>query len=98
MSIYVNSRFDNAIVYLDGDSGIQYLDPIYTAKYEAEKDDLIIIVQEGQRLDNIANELYGDPQLEWILMDANPELSTPFDIRPGMRLNAPDPERVISNA
>jgi len=37
--------------------------------------DLYIITLDGDRLDNLANQFYGDPTLYWILQVANPKLS-----------------------
>jgi hypothetical protein len=98
MAVFKGSRFDGSTTYNDSQNRIVYLDVIRLPKFTADKDDLVIDVQQGQRLDMIAFELYGDSQLEWVLMDANPQYLTPLDVQPGDRINAPLPEKVIKRA
>jgi len=39
------------------------------------ENDLYIITIDGDRLDNLANQFYGDPTLWWVIQVANPEMS-----------------------
>jgi hypothetical protein len=41
------------------------------------------------RIDLVANELLGDPELWWVIMDYNPEIANPFDIPLGTILRIP---------
>lgn len=41
------------------------------------------------RIDLLAYELFGDPNLWWTIMDYNPEISNPFDIPIGTVLRIP---------
>lgn len=43
----------------------------------------------GDRIDLIAYQYYGDPQLWWVIMDANPRYMTPWDIKIGDSLYIP---------
>lgn len=98
MAVYAGSRYANSDTYLDVENGIVFIDPLRLPEYEAEQDDMEILITEGQRLDILAYELYGDAQLEWVLMDANPQLTSPLDLKAGDVITAPDPDRVIGNA
>ncbi|MMZ51282.1 hypothetical protein D1872_130170 [compost metagenome] len=98
MAVYVGSRFEGAYTFLDEDTGITYLDPIPVPKYSADMEDMVIVIDEGMRLDLIANEFYGDPDYEWVIMEANPGLTSPFEIKPGDQIYVPSPDRVIGDA
>jgi nucleoid-associated protein YgaU len=43
----------------------------------------------GDRLDTVANRVYGAPELWWRLADANPELFYPDALLPGMIIRIP---------
>lgn len=44
----------------------------------------------GERLDYLAARFYGDPELGWIIANANPELFYPEQIEIGTVLRIPD--------
>lgn len=44
---------------------------------------------EYDRLDRIASRYLGDPLLWWKIMDANPIIQNPSDIRPGTQIRIP---------
>jgi len=44
---------------------------------------------EGNRLDQVANNFYGTPNLWHKIMDYNPEISDPLNIKPGTVLRIP---------
>ena len=46
--------------------------------------------QEGDRLDMLAAQEYGDPLLWWILARANPEIFYPDEIPAGVVMRIPD--------
>lgn len=49
-------------------------------------------VRDGERLDHIAHEHYGDPEQFWRVCDANEALWPPDLVRePGRRLQVPEP-------
>lgn len=49
-------------------------------------------VRDGERLDHIAHEHYGDPEQFWRVCDANKALWPPDLVRePGRRLQVPEP-------
>jgi hypothetical protein len=95
MAVYKNSRYEETYLFQDDVHPERtFIDPIRTPQYEPVKEDFMVEVKEGDRLDILANELYGDENLEWILMDANPQYTSPLDIKPGDFINVPNPERV----
>jgi phage tail protein X len=47
-------------------------------------------VIDGERIDTIANDFYGDGRLWWRIADANPEIMDWMDLDPGMVLRVPN--------
>ena len=62
---------------------LKYNTTIYEEVPE-RNDDLHVIAQEGDRLDNLAFEFYGDPKLWWFI--ANTNGLTAMNVEPGIRL------------
>lgn len=57
--------------------------------------DIYRVLKQYDNLDTWADEYYGDVNLSWIIMCANPEYSLEFEIPAGTRLRIPLPlERV----
>lgn len=52
-------------------------------------------VIEGDTIDGIAYKQYGNAQLGWAIMDANPEYMSELDIKPGSVIVIPSYEEVI---
>ena len=49
------------------------------------------VLQEGERLDIIAGQIYGDGRLWWIIAAANPELrKDSFYLEPGTQVRVPN--------
>ena len=46
-------------------------------------------VTENDRIENIATKTLGKPHLWWQIMDINPEVLNPFELRPGLQLRIP---------
>lgn len=45
---------------------------------------------QGERLDTLSEEYFNRPGLWWKIMNANPEIDNPFDIKPGTVLRIPN--------
>jgi nucleoid-associated protein YgaU len=45
---------------------------------------------EGERLDSIAQRYYDRPDMWWTILDHNPDISDPDNIRPGKVLRIPN--------
>ena len=46
-------------------------------------------------LDGLATRFYYEPNLRWVILDANPQYRSEFDIKPGDVLLIPDYEEVV---
>jgi hypothetical protein len=68
-------RYPNSLIRKDRLGSPRYFG---TTKYPSIKeniDDLYIITMQGDRLDNLANQFYGDSTLYWIFQQANDNLN-----------------------
>ncbi|MBO8161159.1 MAG: hypothetical protein H0Z24_05935 [Thermosipho sp. (in: Bacteria)] len=92
MAIYEGSRYIGSKTLIDK-NGIRYLKS-RKPKIKPHKDDYIIQFKAGDRLDLLAKRFYGDSQLQWVILDANPEYFSPLDIEVGDYLVIPNPERI----
>lgn len=50
---------------------------------------------EGDTLDGVSVNFYGNPALRWAILDANPKYKTEFEIKPGDILVIPNYEEVV---
>jgi hypothetical protein len=48
--------------------------------------DILHPLKMGERIDNLAQRYYGDPNLAWVIMCANPEWENDFDIPIGTKV------------
>ena len=51
--------------------------------------DMYITVRDGQRLDTLALEYYGDPSMWWIIAQANNITGGTLFVKPGKRIRIP---------
>jgi len=55
------------------------------------------VVSEGERLDQLAMQFYGDPTKGWLILDANADVLSPFDLLvPGRVIRIPQNRLVRS--
>lgn len=47
------------------------------------------IIREGERLDHLASRYYDDPEMWWVIADANPEIFYPENIPAGTVVRIP---------
>lgn len=91
MSIYQGSRYEYSVV--DFVSIAQDADANAIVFYEVEDIGTISyrehIYRQGERIDNIAFDYYQDPALWWIILDANPEIEDPTNIKAGTVIRIP---------
>lgn len=92
MSIYQGSRYEFSVV--DFVAVTEDADANAIVFYEVE-DVGVITYQEhtykqGERIDNIAFDYYQDPSLWWIILDVNPEITDPTNIKPGTVIRVPN--------
>jgi len=60
-------------------------------KFEHKPTDLYMFSREGDRLDLISQEFYGDPRYWWVIADANHIGKGTFAVQPGIQLRIPKP-------
>lgn len=93
--IYAGSRYANAYVFLDEGKDSTFLGFIPTFIPVTQKDK-VYQFQSGDRLDLLAHKFWGNAQLKWLLLHANPQYMTEFDIQVGDIINVPSlPEGII---
>jgi|TARA_R100000664_G_C2744061_1_gene132152 nucleoid-associated protein YgaU len=86
------SRYNNTKIKLSNktsdrpNSKQRYLTTIYD-RVPFSNSDLYVISQEGDRLDNLANQFYGDSSLWWYIANAN-NLNQ-INLEPGTSLRIP---------
>tara|TARA_R100001082_G_C4257880_1_gene114299 strand:- start:114 stop:410 length:297 start_codon:yes stop_codon:yes gene_type:complete len=56
---------------------------------DKQPDDLYIFSREGDRLDLLSQEFYGDPRYWWVIAEANHLGKGSFAVRPGLQLRIP---------
>lgn len=90
MAIFEGSRFINVYSYEEDYKG-RRVTAFHTREVQAV--DYGNAVEhtwiEGDRLDNLSQRYYGDPQYWWFLLDANPQYMEEHEILPGDRLQVP---------
>ena len=62
---------------------IRKINPAYT--------DILHILKQGERLDNLAQKYYNDPTISWVIMCANPEWDHELEIPFGTEVRVPYP-------
>lgn len=89
--IYEGSRYDGERVVQVPDHRGQMQPAIYVRPTVDEQyfQFDIYVTKEGDRLDNMAYEVYADPEMWWIIARANPEVFYPEDIPQGTVMRIP---------
>lgn len=88
-SVVKNSRLRFAdLLSVDG---VQFFDVLTLPSIPVQPDDLIHVVQQSDRIDNIAVKYYGDPVLWWVIAAVNDIELPPFGMEVGARLRIPSP-------
>lgn len=95
MPIYKNSRFTESYVYSDErNRDIVHLDIIQEPRFSPSRDDLLVEVVQGDRVDLIAERFYGNENLDWVILEANPNLNSIIGLQYGTIIRVPLPEKV----
>lgn len=104
MAIYRGSRYQNTLVYIHVQNGETHPTLVRNKSVPTLRrrtiskinstEGILYTFQEGDRLDYLAYQFYGDPQLWWVILDNNPKYMTPFDIKPGDLLSIPSYQEV----
>ena len=92
--VYKGSRLQYAKLFLDRTNDIVYLGEIQE-KINPLITDPVVVFTEGMRLDTLAYKYYGVAQLDWVILQANPQYACGEDIEPGDQIVIPEVGRVM---
>lgn len=92
MAIYRGSRYEDRLLNIDKD-GVKSL-AIDDINIPTDDLDYVVQFKLGDRLDILAQTFYGDSQLQWVILWANPQYYSPADIKPGDYIVIPNRERL----
>jgi nucleoid-associated protein YgaU len=92
MSIYQGSRYEYSVIDFvsiepdaDANAIVFYeFDDIGVISYREHT------YKQGERVDNLAFDYYQDPNLWWVILDANPEIEDPTNIATGTVIRIPN--------
>ena len=88
--IFRGSRYEDGELYYDKENDLMFLAPHYTSLSIDEKKDFQYQVKQTDRMDLLAERFYGNPQFKWIILYANPQYVTEFDIKVGDIITIPN--------
>jgi nucleoid-associated protein YgaU len=77
--------------------GVDYWELPEFPSVDPAPDDILYTVARKDRIDNLANEHYGDPTLWWIIALANGFRLLPTDMRENMQIRIPNGKRVFTD-
>ena len=90
MAIFETSRYETANVVPVAGADDVYRATVFPTRTVTPPDTYTVHrVIYGERLDTLAALAYGDPELWWIIADANPDANYPDDLVPGALLKIP---------
>ena len=92
MSIFQGSRYEYSVI--DFVAVEEDTDANAIVFYEFENIGVISYrehtYKQGERIDNIAVEYYQNPNLWWVILNANPEIADPTNIPIGTTIRIPN--------
>jgi hypothetical protein len=74
--------------------GVEFWDFDNLPDIPQSKDDIYYCVQEGDRIDLLAARFYGDPNLWWVIAEANNIELVPTQLVPATTIRIPSPAYV----
>lgn len=89
---FYGTRYARTTAYLR--DGVLTVDKRKPAKFNPKEATYYTFV-EGDTVDGIAYREYGNAQLSWAILDANPQFLTEIEIKPGDELMIPSYEEVV---
>ena len=86
------SRYNGTQTRIDK-NGRQYRGRTDYPKFPLRETDIYYVTQQGDRLDLLAYDYYGDERLWWVISSANPDITRrdSFFIKSGVQIRIPDP-------
>lgn len=90
MAVFEGSRLKNCRVLEDVEDKFLSFDSTHLVP---DKNDFVYEFKQGDRLDIIASKVYGNAQLKYLILKANPKYNHEFEIQMGDKLIIPNPDR-----
>lgn len=88
--IFAQSRYENSRrVFASDSSGNRRRIVEFPAPRAVQFSATRHIAEENDRMDLLAARYFNDPEMWWVIAEANPELFYPEDIRPGTVVRIP---------
>lgn len=75
--------------------GVEVFKSTRPTRVREQTDDLILTVNEGDRLDNLAAQFYGSPRLWFVIASVNNLNNGSMHIPPGTRIRIPAKNRIV---
>ena len=95
MSRYKDTNISNSNVNFKRTKSFKKYDTTYYESIPKNNTDIYVTTQQGDRLDNLAFDFYGDANLWWFIARVN-HINT-MNLEPGMNLRIPVSARNIIN-
>lgn len=95
MSVFSGSRYTPTPVYRPNNNSARIMVLREKATFNLDTATYYTVI-EGDTIDGIAYRKYGDAQLYWAIMDANPTYMSEMEIKPGDVLVIPSYSEVVS--
>ena len=93
MAVYEGSRYTNTDVYIR--DGIETLDIRRRKEFSLEGATSHRYI-EGDTIDNLAFNIYGDSHLKWVILEANKQYNSELDIKYGDIILIPSYSEVVN--
>lgn len=88
--IYLDSRYADGVLFLAQEpKSSDYMLTVFRTFPEYSVPFYYYEVTENDRIENIATKTLGKPHLWWQIMDINPDVLNPFELKPGLQLRIP---------
>ena len=88
-------RYDNLNIQNKNSRGLVYHSQLLPY-IEPSDSDILIITEEDDRLDLLANQFYGDSKLWWVIATYNNLTDIDTKLEPGLQLRIPNRSSVVT--
>jgi len=95
MSVFQGSRYTNTKIRAREDGSVVF--HIREFPNFSDSKGYYYTVVEGDTIDGIAYRYYENAQLYWAILDANPQIQSEVELKPGMILLIPFYEEVVNH-
>ena len=95
--VRTTSRLNFSRLVKLGDSEIECWEMPEYPTIEPGQDDVLYQVKQDDRIDLLANEQYGNPDLWWVIAIANDMALLPSDLKPSSTIRIPSNNRVFNS-